>query len=81
MSIKAIDTFCPVCSTKYKLALAVQEPEPGNHSVCFSCGSFLILDTDYRLKLMTEVEIVGLKDSMRILMQRLRTAVNATKRH
>lgn len=65
---KMPEVGCPVCMKKLNSAIGVDhknKPKPGDCSLCIYCSSFLIINSDFTLREMTEVEIGELDDESR----------------
>ena len=69
---------CPGCKTKLDAADPLNNdnsPAPGDLSVCYRCGSFLVFDEGLSIRLMRVAEIEALEDDDRNLMLRARRAI------
>lgn len=74
--MRTVENNCPNCHHKLNGAVSVEDktikPEPGDASVCLYCGSFLILNHDLSVRLMTIEEVAELEDDTRITLMRVR---------
>jgi hypothetical protein len=63
------ETICPSCGTNLDAATPIDvdvnnRPAPGAYAVCH-CGSLLVFNEDYTLRLLTMDEVAAMKDSDR----------------
>jgi len=68
---KLPDRACPVCNNKLDAASAINadtSPQPGDVSICFYCGSFLIYSDDMSSRLLTELEVYALDPHTKALL-------------
>ena len=73
---------CPVCSTKFNAAAAINEPgiyqtpHAGDTTVCRECLTWLVFRDDLSVRRMTELEMRGLEKEEREQLVELSRAIN-----
>lgn len=59
---------CPACAKELNAATPTKGegmPKPGDYSLCFGCGSFLVFQQDLTVRLLTIEEIETMDDENR----------------
>lgn len=71
---------CPSCLSPLNAAGHKADqpgPSPGDAAICMSCGSFLMFETDLKVRLMTEAEVMELPDDARNELVRTRRKIES----
>jgi hypothetical protein len=82
-SVKAIPSPCTGCGKVLDMAACVDgdySPEPGNITVCFTCGHLMAYNNNLKLRDLTDKEIIEVAGDRRIIaMQKARSTVMKKK--
>ncbi len=70
---------CPKCGHMFDACSGIDHdhgPKPEDLTLCINCGAYLRFDTELRLLVFPEAQLLDLKDETRLLLARARNAIN-----